>query len=171
MADASRRRKRTKEEIKRKIDSEPEKERRFRITDRTVFEANAPEVRDFLKNEYDGECQICGSTFPQHDGEPFFNATLCTSFREKRMASDPGGAWCLCPTCHAKFRHGARRWLRPFTKQILGSIGSGNPLTLEVELCGERVQMEFSPNHTIAIQEWTDAVIGLSDWEATDDAF
>ncbi len=31
--------------------------------------------------------------------------------------------------------------------------------------------MEFSPNHTIAIQEWTDAVIGLSDWEATDDAF
>lgn len=87
------------------------------------------------------------------------------------MASDPGGAWCLCPTCHAKFRHGARRWLRPFTKQILGSIGSGNPLTLEVELCGERVQMEFSPNHTIAIQEWTDAVIGLSDWEATDDAF
>ena len=56
------------------IDSEPDVSELYKLRLRRNWNAKNPETRSFLRNEYGGECQICGDSFPKRDGEQYFEA-------------------------------------------------------------------------------------------------
>ena len=60
---------------------EPLKVERFKKIPTTRWESkNTETIRGFLKQLYDGQCQICEVTFPKQDGSPYFEGLYIQHF-------------------------------------------------------------------------------------------
>ncbi len=128
---------------------------RFSRVPRRVWEAKDKETRTFLREEYGGQCQICGETFLKRDGEPYFEGVYLVSRTGARWLDRPGNILCLCATCTAKFEHGSVE-ADDAVEQILEfkTSGEGNngDLSIGLRLCGVGVELTFSERHLLRLQ-------------------
>jgi hypothetical protein len=154
--DPSRRRERLGDEIARARSDEPPKAQRFRRVSTIRWEAKDSRVREFLRIEYNGECQICGHTFRKRDGEPYFEGLYLVSHTQAGWIDRPGNVLCLCPTCCAKFMYGTveAHDIKGQVEEVLmfREGGSGDPV-LHILLCGRAEKIRFSERHMIDLQE------------------
>jgi len=151
-------RRREKEFIaqKERISSEPYSEDRRRKTERTILEGPDKMVRETLQEWYGGKCQICGNTFPERDGQPFFVANYLVQRKLARQVDSYANALCLCADHFAKWQHGtieAEEIIDQINSLKLVSEGGDGNLRLKIRLCGEECFITFNEKHVIAFQE------------------
>ena len=105
---------------------------------------------------YGGECQICGKTFPERDGKPFFIANYIVPRKFARSVDTPGNALCLCADHFAKWQHGAieaediLEQIRDFKTESEDGDGKS---TLNIMLCGKECKIDFKEKHLHDLQE------------------
>jgi hypothetical protein len=151
-ADPERRQRRAAEALGEAKQAEPAARDRFKRLSRKVWEPRDPAVRAYLLQTYGGRCQICGSTFPRRDGEPYFEARYIVSRVARRWLDTPGNCLCLCPTCLAKTLHGSSKAADILNElRALAADASDLPEggTITLELCGETLSMRFAQRHLI----------------------
>ncbi len=162
ISDPARRALRLDAEIKDARDNERPAGERQRATTRTIWEAKDPQTRAFLVQEYAGHCQVCGETFRQRDGSPYFEAVHFVSRTHEGMAwaDRSGNALCLCPTCCAKFKFGAVE-SGDFIEQVkslkLRAEGGSGGLKVRIRLCGEEVFIQYEERHLLELRQMLDA--------------
>ncbi|MBW1739126.1 MAG: hypothetical protein JRJ69_16725 [Deltaproteobacteria bacterium] len=151
-----RRREKSYEEHKKRLDHEPKPNERRKETMRTILEGPDEQVREYLSQFYDGKCQICGKTFPERNGKPFFIANYIVPKKLARFIDTPANALCLCADHFAKWQHGAIE-----AEGIIGQIenfktesegGNCKPV-LRIILCGEECEIKFIEKHLLDLQE------------------
>lgn len=151
-ANPARRRERSAEELSRAQDAEPSRHARLKVISRKVWEARDPAVRAYLLQTYGGRCQICHTTFPRRDGQPFFEARYIVPRTERRWLDTPGNSLCLCPTCFAKMLYGSSKAV-DILDDLRRLAGDADILpdgeTVNFELCGEPVSIRFAQRHLI----------------------
>lgn len=155
VANPERRREKVSDEIVEDKADEPTTQERVQYSVSVRWEPKNEQTRLFLREEYNGCCQICSATFPKRDGSPYFEGVYLVSYKEARWLDRPGNVLCLCPTCAAKWMHGSL--IAPdFQKQIMdlrvGTEGGGSR-TIQIGLCGDQVSISYSERHLIYLQE------------------
>lgn len=154
--DPERRRSKTRGEIERDLDDEPERGSRYRRVPKRIWENKDSGVKTFLKEQYGGKCQICDDTFTKRNGEPYFEGLYLIPHSQSRWVDRPGNVLCLCATCCAKLMHGQVE-----NEGIINQIkeykpiqegGSGSP-SLDIMLCGEPVKIRYTERHMLDLQE------------------
>ncbi|MFW9257666.1 sacsin N-terminal ATP-binding-like domain-containing protein [Nostoc sp. CALU 546] len=131
-------------------ENEPSAIERFKKIESKTWEGKNKEIVTFLKETYNGKCQICSETFPKRNGEAYFERVYLVSYTKARWIDQPGNVLCLCPTCCAKFKHGSVDPGDDIEEQI-----NSLPLTggkLHIELCGQDTYITFLERHIIALQ-------------------
>ncbi len=141
---------------KERFHAEPKPEERRKETIRTILEGPDEQVRKYLSQLYAGKCQMCGKTFAERDGNPFFIANYIVPRKFARSADNPANALCLCADHFAKWQHGTVE-----TENILKQIesfktesegGNSNP-ALMIKLCAEECKIQFKEKHLLELQE------------------
>ena len=94
--DPSRRREKTREEIATAIENEDELGERFSFTLLKKWKGKNDQVRVALAEWYGGRCQICGKTFIQRSGEPYFEGLYLVSRTTAEWRDREGNVLCLC---------------------------------------------------------------------------
>lgn len=156
VAQPVRRRVAVQRELQESWDGEPAPASRVKNVSRRHWEARNPEVRDFLLIQYGGRCQICGYSFPKHNGFPYFEAVWLTPVTHGQWLDQPGNALCLCANCAAKFLHGERTF-----KQLSDTVrawralkeGGTSAPSVSLELCGESCSINYTEKHFLSLQE------------------
>ena len=162
ISDPARRSLKLDAEIKDARDNERPAGDRQRAVTRTVWEAKDPQTCAFLVQEYAGHCQVCGETFRQRDGGPYFEAVHFVSRTHEGMAwaDRSGNALCLCPTCCAKFKFGAVE-SGDFIEQVkslkLRAEGGSGKLDVRIRLCEEEVFIRYEERHLLELRQMLDA--------------
>ncbi len=110
-------------------------------------ERRDPDTKHFLKEEYDGKCQICGFTFAKRNGEPHFVASYILDYD---IIDNPSNVLCFCPNHFAIFEYGAVESPVDIIEQIRSYKG-GQDHVVKFLLLGEEVSMCFSAAHVIDI--------------------
>lgn len=150
------RRERTRNEILSDIAHEPSRETRFKKVAANIWDAKDNQVRVFLREQYAGRCQICGSTFMKRDGSPYFEGMYLVSRTQKQWLDRPGKVLCLCANCCAKFQHGTVE-ADDIEEQILSfktyREGGNGDAALIISLCGEPAVIQFTEKHLLDLQE------------------
>jgi hypothetical protein len=139
-------------------------ESRFRRIPAKKWEAKNFKVRQFLKEQYQGKCQICSYTFPKKNGEWYFEGLYLVSRTKTAWLDRPGNVLCLCANCCAKFEYGSLQGIETFIEQVesyrcITEGGKGEPV-FSLQLCGENVNLKFSEKHLIDLQEILKTVRG-----------
>lgn len=151
-----RRREKIAEEHRDRLNREPSADDGRRETYRTLLEGPDPQVREYLFQMYSGECQICGSTFPERNGKPFFVASYIVERRKSGAVDTPANALCLCADHFAKFKHGKSEAGNITTQienfQTESEGGDCEPI-LYIKLCGEECEIRFKEKHLLDLQE------------------
>jgi hypothetical protein len=150
------RRERIREEIEAEKQGEPTLQDRFRRVPQRIWEAKDNAVRQFLVEQYGGECQICGYTFRKRDGTPYFEGLYLVSRRHARWVDRPGNVISLCATCCAKLQHGSVEADPDIVSQIeqwRTRMEGGSDNSLKLRLCGEDVELHFKEKHLLDLQE------------------
>jgi hypothetical protein len=151
-ANPARRQERSAAALASSKEAEPPRRDRFRILSRKVWEQRDPAVRAYLLQTYGGRCQICQTTFPRRDGQPFFEARYIVSRVARRWLDTPGNSLCLCPTCLAKTLHGSSKAvhiLHELRELAEDAANLPDGETVSFELCGEPVSIRFAQRHLI----------------------
>ena len=141
---------------KERLHSEPRYNERRKETLRTILEGPDEQVREYLSQLYGGKCQICGKTFPERDGKPFFIANYILRRKLARFTDTPANALCLCADHFAKWQHGAIE-----TENISEQIenfkteleGGNSESALRIKLCGEECMIKLKEKHLLDLQE------------------
>ena len=156
LVDAARRRSKIAAEIATGRATEPTREERFRRVGAVHWEDKNHMVRIFLRENYDGRCQICDDAFRKRDGEPYFEGLYLVSRTDSRWLDRPGNVLCLCATCCAKFMYGPVEsddiavQVRDYRPRSEG--GTGDPV-LKIKLCGHDEIIKFTEAHLLELQE------------------
>jgi hypothetical protein len=140
----------TRDIIRNDKENEPAAIERFKKIESKAWEGKNQEIITFLKETYNGKCQICSETFPKRNGEPYFERVYLVSYTKARWIDQPGNVLCLCPTCCAKFKHGAIEPGNDIKEQI-----NSLPLTggkLHIQLCGQETDIKFLERHIIELK-------------------
>lgn len=154
--DAERRRDKIYDGHRKRLESEPSADKRRKATIRTLLEGPDEQVREYLVQMYGGKCQICGNTFPERDGRPFFVANYIVPRKAARTVDTPANALCLCADHFAKWQHGAIEsidvlsQLQGYKTGIEG--GDAKPALL-ITLCGQKCEIVFKEKHFLDLQE------------------
>lgn len=154
--DPEHRRKRTQQDIRDTIDSEPPLLQRFQRVPAKKWERKNNETRNDLKEQYQGQCQICGHTFIQRNGEPYFEGLYLVSRTGAAWVDRSGNVLCLCANCCAKMLHGqveARDIIEQITSFRGFDEGGKREAIIRFRLCGEDVHLGFSERHILDLQE------------------
>jgi hypothetical protein len=153
---AKRRRIKSSEEHRERIQNEPSPEERRIKTERMILQRPDPEVRNSLYQWYNGRCQICGKTFAQKDGNPFFIAAYLVERHRAGYLDTVANTMCLCADHFAKWRHcvveshDIIEQIRSFKPQVEGGT---KPPELHIKLCGEDCTIMYNEKHLIDLQE------------------
>ena len=151
-----RRREKTAEEHRDRLNRAPSADDRRKETYRTILEGPDPQVREYLSQMYGGKCQICDDTFPERDGKPFFVASYIVERQKSEGVDTSANTLCLCADHFAKFKHGAIEG-EDILIQIEGfqteSEGGDCKPILDVKLCGKKCEIRFKEKHLVDLQE------------------
>jgi len=143
--------KRKKKLIEEAIRVEPDISKRTRQVLTKRWEGKDPATREFLKQQYNGRCQICNCTCPKHDGEPYFEGLYIESYKEAKWLDDPANVLCLCANHCAQFLHGARVFTPDFREQVM-SFENDDYHILKVTLIGKDQKIRFSQRHIVDLK-------------------
>lgn len=125
------------------------------VTIHTRVEARDEVARQFLLEQYGGNCQICSHTFPRRNGEPYFEGVHLAERKVGRHTDRPGGMLCLCARCSSMFQHGSVSSIDVKAQvqswQAKSEGGSGE-CGLRFDLCGEPVFARFTEKHFLDLQ-------------------
>jgi hypothetical protein len=139
-----------------RIENEPDPEERRKETMRTILEGADPQVRTKLVNWYGGRCQICGKTFPERTGRPFFIAKYMIPRSLAQQTDTHANALCLCADHFARWEHGARtadNIISQVKSLKLKAEGGEENHKILIKLCSEDFAIKFNEQHIIALQE------------------
>lgn len=114
-------------------------------------------ARDFLYEEYQGKCQITGSTFLKAsanvDGEAknYFEACALLSYTNADYLNDVGNMLCVSADTMAKFKNASFEWLDNF-EAIIEHFKNRQPAEIEnikakIKLAGEECEITWSERH------------------------
>jgi len=151
----TRRRGKIQGDIQNSKDIEPRPSERFKRVPTKKWEQKNCETKNFLKEQYYGECQICNYSFTKRDGEPYFEGVYLVSRTKAAWIDRPGNVLCLCANCSTKFM---QRYVE--TCNILEQInafkcvnegGTEDTATIKLKLCGEDVKLIFTERHIYSI--------------------
>ncbi|MGH7986283.1 MAG: hypothetical protein ACREQX_08365, partial [Candidatus Binataceae bacterium] len=161
-----RRRQKLQEEIQEAKGREPRLVERFTRVLRKVWESKNGVVRTFLEEQYQGRCQICDFTFPERNGDRYFEGVYVVSRTRARWIDRAGNVLCLCANCSAKFVHG-EVLADDLLDQIDGFRPSkeGGPISpmLHIVLCGQPTDIRFTERHLLDLQQLVKASDHLAD--------
>ena len=151
------RRDKTMEDILAAIENEGKSEDRILFTLKKKWKGKNDQVRISLMEWYNGFCQICGKTFTQRNGEPYFEGLYLVPYTTAEWLDRVGNVLCLCPWHSAKFQFGAKEIAEDMIQQImrfkaLAEGGKGHP-AIRMKLCGEPIDISYVENHFIDLQE------------------
>ncbi len=138
------------------LQHEPNANERRKITIRMLLEGPDDQVREYLTEMYGGNCQICGTTFPERDGHPFFVANYIVPRKVARAFDTSGNALCLCADHFAKWQHGAieaKDILFQIERYKTGLEGGDVEPILAIMMCGQRCEIKFKEKHLVDLQE------------------
>lgn len=136
--------------------AEPDRESRARTVTKREWEARDPAVREFLRVQYGGRCQICDFGFPKRDGNPYFETVWLTEVGQGQWTDQPGNALCLCANCAAKFLHGSQSrdgWLETIRTWRTRKEGGKVDPALALGLCGQPCTIRYTEKHFMSLQE------------------
>ncbi len=154
---SSRRRDKTSKSIAADIKKEGEQEIRSYFSAVKKWKGKNDQVRVNLIEWYGGQCQICGKTFTQSNGEPYFEGLYLVSYTTAGWVDRVGNVLCLCPWHSAMFRFGPKEVDEDIIQQILQlkvrAEGGDGQLAIKLRLCGENVEIKFEESHLIDLQE------------------
>jgi hypothetical protein len=153
----SHRRDRVSEDIATAIENEGKLGERFSFTLRKKWKGKNDQVRVALTEWYGGRCQICGKTFTQRSGEPYFEGLYLVPYTTAEWLDRVGNVLCLCPWHSAMFQFGPKEIDEEIIHQVMhlkvqAEGGDGHP-TIRMKLCGNLIEIEFAENHLIDLQE------------------
>jgi len=124
---------------------------RYREVRRRILDGPDPLVRESLYRWYAGKCQICGSTFYQKNGKPFFVSHFLVPRRVSDSADMTGNSICLCADHFAQMVYG--RIKSPDVLKQLESIDPENEsFELDLEINGENLTISYNQQHAIALK-------------------
>src|SRR5215469_7925340 len=113
-------------------------------------------IRIFLKEQYDGRCQICQQRFVKRDGEPYFEGLYLVPHTLKKWLDRAGNVLCLCPTCCAKFLYGSVEAENIVSQVVSFRVrregGTAQP-NVGLNLCGASATVSYTEKHMLELQE------------------
>ena len=168
--DPDRRREKSYEEHKKRLDHEPKPNERRKETMRIILEGPDEQVREYLFQFYDGRCQICGKTFPERNGNPFFIANYIVPKKLAGFIDTPANALCLCADHFAKWQHGtieADNIIEQIENFKTEKEGGNSEAVLRIKICGEECKIRYKEKHLLDLQE----LLRASDSEDKRNAF
>lgn len=137
----------------------------FKIMTASVVSTNRwqgkdPQTRTFLLQQYAGQCQICGETFPRRkDGQAYFEGVYMVQRSKGQWIDRPGNVLCLCANHAAQFLHGSVEG-DTFVDQVLSSQTNSSEYRFNLELCGKTTLIRFTQRHLLdlmALLEYSQA--------------
>lgn len=129
---------------------------RYREVKRRILDGPDSLVRESLYRWYTGRCQICGSTFYQKNGKPFFISHYLVPRRVSDSADMTGNSICLCADHFAQMVYG--RIKSPDIIKQLESIDPANDnFELALEINSEDVSIKYNQQHAIALKAFYEA--------------
>ena len=164
--DEEARRAQIRTELVQRRSAEPNRSERLRAQTANVLESKDKAVREFLQQEYGGDCQICGdlNVFARgSDGQPYFEGVYLSPHAEAAWTDRPGNVISLCALCSAKWQNGDKR-TPDLEAQILRlwADDHGPPKrSIAATLTGRAIEVRFTKRHSLELQElWKMAAHG-----------
>lgn len=125
----------------------------------TPINETASDVRLFLKEQYNGVCQVCKKYIVKKNGSRYFEATnlLDTSELDKVNKKDLSNGWnslCLCPNCAAEYRYGSVS-LYDFSDQVMSVVidrSVDDYIEFPIKMQGEDRILRYTPVHLFHLQ-------------------
>jgi hypothetical protein len=156
--DPSRRREKTGAEIAEAIAEEPSPEARIFFGVCRKWRGKNDSVRTALLAWYAGKCQICGETFTQRNGEPYFEGVYLVPYTRAEWLDRVGNVVCVCARHSAMLQFGPIEAAAPILDQILAMKtaeegGAPEQSCLRLTLCAQQVNMRYEEKHFIDLQE------------------
>lgn len=120
-----------------------------------------PEERTFLKEEYEGYCQMCQKKIIKYDGSCYFEAinVIKQSTIYDELANSFGLGWnsmSLCPNCAAEYNYCSKK-ISTIYEQVMSTEiepGSEEFIEIEVEIPeGKQRTIKYSPRHFLALKK------------------
>jgi hypothetical protein len=114
------------------------------------------EARSFLYEEYQGHCQITGTTFPKAAknleglAENYFEACNLLSYRSADYLNDAGNMICVSADTMAKLKHASRVFLddiEDVIKIFKENNGNMKNVSVKILLAGEECAITWSQRH------------------------
>ena len=169
-ADPKRRRERTGAEIAAALDAEPSPESRVYFGVCCKWKGKDDAVCVALLTWYAGKCQICGETFTQRNGAPYFEGVYLVPYTRAEWLDRVGNVVCVCAWHSAMLQFGPLEAGRPILDQILAlktaaEGGAPEQSCLRLTLCGEQVNLQYAEKHFIDLQEMIKASQKATDAE------
>lgn len=120
---------------------------------RVTYKCNSNE-KDFLRMEYNGKCQVCGTTIIGSNNKTVFSAVnvIRTNNLDDEGRKAEQIAWnslCLCFNCSAKFKYCDLNMegFVDFVKKQKIIKGSTDGFAFPFRLNNEKVMLNYSPKH------------------------
>ncbi len=156
--DPNRRLSRERTQHNERINNEPNAEERRRKTISTLLESPDPQVRAKLYEWYQGRCQICGDTFPDCHGEPFFIAAYLVERKHKGYVDTVGNALCLCADHFVKWRHAAKESvnIREQVSRVDLTNTNEDVISLHFKMFGKDHRIEYYSRHFLSLKALLD---------------
>ena len=143
--------------LEEELDEDPP-ETKKKVSVRKVAQSNKEE-KQFLYNQYGGECQVCSKKIVKKDGSFYFEAInlMDTSVLEERFLVGLKVGWnslCLCPNCAAEYKYGAVSLydFRDKVKDITIDRSIDDYILFSIRMQGEERQLRYSPVHLFNLQ-------------------
>lgn len=112
---------------------EDDAEKRSRVSRKRTSDHDRINIREFLLDEYDGRCQVCGTQLLLSSGGKWIEIFHAVELREGApWANRPWNVLGLCPNCHAMAKHGGERDLSGIFLLAQDAL-AGNAFPIEVE--------------------------------------
>lgn len=119
------------------------------------------EEREFLEQEYDGICQICGEQILKYNGDVYFEAINVIKYSKlpEKLENSSKYGWnslCLCPNCAAKYNYSSKRISSIYDQVMNLEVIPGSEETIDIciELpAGRKRYIHYSPRHFMALKE------------------
>ena len=143
-------------EISSDIDNEPSPETRSTFRPVKKWTGKNKDVKQKLLHWYAGQCQICGKTFQQHNGEPYFEGLYLVSYTKAEWTDRPGNVLCLCSWHSAMFQFGSKHVNTDIASQVHEFVpqqsGGNEQAVINLTLCGTPEIITFHEDHLIELQ-------------------
>jgi hypothetical protein len=121
------------------------------------------DARDFLYQQYNGECQVTGETFVKADGTNYFVAVALVPYQGTKYLNNAGNMLCLSANMAARFLYSAFDWIDDIGEKIEAfkpaeEGGTEQHRTIRIRITGEEHSIRFSEKHFFRLKAlWAEA--------------